>query len=223
MQAMGTLGQNSTEIQGIFDAKCVSCHNATKNGNDAQETYSVTMTDRTTGKKTTYQLSRLDLSSTPITVTYDRKTATYPASYVSIFYPAALGMEMGQGTTVMGSVPPEWGIPSDARHSLLIEKLNITSAIDSNKNAWALGEPFSDANMTKDGYVPVKGGTRTMHPENVGGSLTREERRALIRAFDMGGQYYSRQNTGFQPATVDPVAGASPATAPATNTMYPMQ
>lgn len=223
MQAMGTIGQNSTEIQSILDAKCVQCHNGTTNGSGAQETYSVTMTDRTTGKKTTYKLSRLDLSSTPITVTYDRKTATYPASYVSIFYPAALGMEMGQGATVMGSVPPEWGIPSDARHSLLIEKLNITSAIDSSKNAWALGEPFSDAKITKDGYVPVKG-TRTMHPEDVGGSLTRDERRALIRAFDMGGQFYSRQNTGFQAYTADPVAAAAPAaTPPATNTMYPMQ
>lgn len=218
MMGTGTLGQNSTEIQSIFDAKCVSCHNATTNGNDPQETYSVTMTDRTTGKKTTYKLSRLDLSSTPVTVTYDKKTATYPASYVSIFYPAALGMEMGQGTTVVGSVPPEWGIPSDARHSLLIEKLNITSAIDSSKNAWALGEPFSDANMTKDGYVAVKGGTRTMHPENVGGSLTRDERRALIRAFDMGGQFYSRQNTSFQPSTSDPTAASQPAGG-ATNSM----
>ena len=36
--------------------------------------------------------------STPVTVTYDRRTATYPMSYVSIFYPAALDMEMGQGT-----------------------------------------------------------------------------------------------------------------------------
>jgi hypothetical protein len=204
---MGSLGANSTEIQSILDAKCVSCHNGTKNGNDAQETYSVTMTDRTTGKKTTYKLARLDLSSTPITVTYDRRTATYPASYVSIFYPAALGMEMGQGTTVMGSVPPEWGIPSDARHSLLVEKLNITSAIDASKTAWALGEPFSDSKTMKDGYVAVKGDTRTMHPENVGGSLTRDERRALIRAFDMGGQFYSRQNTGFQ-AYTDTVTSA---------------
>ena len=48
-----------------------------------------------TGKVTTYQLARLDLSSTPVTVTYDRRTATYPMSYVSIFYPAALSMEMG--------------------------------------------------------------------------------------------------------------------------------
>ena len=47
-------------------------------------------------------------------------------------------------------------------------------------------QPFNDPN--------VRGGSRTMHPENVGGSLTRAERQALIRAFDMGGQYYARTN-----------------------------
>jgi hypothetical protein len=226
-QGMGAVGANSLEIQSILDAKCVSCHNGTKNGNDAQETYSVTMTDRDTGVKTTYKLSRLDLSSTPITVTYDRRTATYPASYVSIFYPNALSMEMGQGATVMGSVPPKWGVPSDARHSLLIEKLNVTSAIDGTKNAWTLGDAFSDAKMAADaagmtdGYVGVKGDTRTMHPENVGGSLTRDERKALIRAFDMGGQFYSRQNTGFQAYTTgDPVAAATTQGA-STTSMYP--
>jgi hypothetical protein len=177
----------------------VSCHNGTTNGNGAQEFYTVTMTDRETGVMTPYKIARLDLSSTPVTVTYDRRTATYPSSYVSIFYPAALSMEMGEGTTIMGTVPPSWGVPSDARHSALIEKLNITGSIDSSKTAWALGEAFSDEN--------IKGGTRTMHPENVGGSLTRDERTALIRAFDMGGQFYSRQNTGFKAyTTANPVA-----------------
>ena len=54
-----------------------------------------------------------------------------------------------------------------------------------------LGEAFSDAS--------IKGGTRSLHPENVGVTLTRDERVKLIRAIDMGGQYYSRQNTGFVP------------------------
>jgi hypothetical protein len=194
----GTVGANSLEIQKILDAKCVSCHNGTTNGNEAQEFYTVTMTDRMTGVMTPYKLARLDLSSTPVTVTYDRRTATYPASYVSIFYPAALSMEMGQGTTIMGTVPPQWGVPSDARHSALIEKVNITGSIDSSRTAWALGEAYSDTN--------IKGGTRSMHPENVGGSLTRDERKALIRTFDMGGQFYSRQNTGFKAYTGNPLA-----------------
>src|SRR6187402_2177097 len=81
--------------------------------------------------------------------------------------------------------------PSYARNSALIEKLNITALHDDNRTAWTLGEAFSDAT--------IKGGTRSIHPENVGVTLTREERVKLIRAIDMGGQFYSRQNTGFEP------------------------
>src|SRR6185436_8466900 len=89
---------------------------------------------------------------------------------------------------VVGTVPPKWGVPSDARHSRLIEKINITSATDANVTAWPLGQPFNDPN--------VRGAPRTMHPEDVNVALTREERMALIRAFDMGGQYYARSNAG---------------------------
>ena len=32
------------------------------------------------------------------------------------------------------------------------------------------------------------------HPEDVGTTLTREERLTLIRMADLGGQYYSRRN-----------------------------
>lgn len=198
----GTLGANSMELQSILDAKCVQCHNATTNGSGPQDHYTVTMTDRTTGAQSTYQIGRLDLSDTSVTVTYDRKTATYPMSYVSIFYPAILQMAMGEGAKVTGTVPPIWGRPSDARNSALIEKLNIESAFDAKRTAWALGQPFSDPN--------IKGGKRTMHPEDVGVTLTREERTALIRAFDMGGQFYSRQNTGF----VAYGSGAAPSGAP---------
>jgi hypothetical protein len=49
---------------------------------------------------------------------------------------------------------------------------------------------------------------RPMHPENVGTTVTPGERLAIIRSFDLGGQYYARQNTKFTPvaATSDPVA-----------------
>ncbi len=189
----GTLGSTSEEIQSILTAKCAQCHNGTTDGDVPQEHYSVTMTDQDTGKTSTYQIARLDLTATPVTVTYDRKTATYPMSYVSIFYPSALSMEMGDGAKVTGTVPPMWGVPSDARHSALIEKINITSAIDGTKTAWPLNVAFSDPN--------IRGGVRTMHPDDVGVTLTRDERTALIRAFDMGGQFYSRDNSGYQPAS----------------------
>jgi hypothetical protein len=182
---------SSTEVQKILSERCAGCHDETTNGDGPQTYYSLTMTDEA-GGTTSYELPRLDLSDRPITVTYDNDVATYPASYVSIFYPAALAMEMGMGgVSVEGDVPPAWGVPSDARGSALIEKLNVTSAFDEEKTAWPLGEPFTDAE--------IAGGVRTMHPEDVNGTLTREERTALIRAFDMGGQYYSRQNTDFSP------------------------
>jgi hypothetical protein len=179
-----------TEVQKILDAKCVQCHNDTTNGSQAQEHYSVTMTDQDTGVTSTYNIDRLNFSTREVTVKYDRKTASYPMSYVSIFYPAALDME--RGVKIVGTLPPKWGLPSDARNSKLIEVMNITNAFDTSgkDTAWALGQPYSDPN--------IHGTVRTMHPDDVGIQLTRDERVALIRAFDMGGQFYSRQNTGFQ-------------------------
>jgi hypothetical protein len=198
-----TQAGNPNEIQSLFDAKCVSCHNETTNGSKAQEFYQVSMTDAVSGAVTeTYDIPRLDLSSREITVTYDNETKPWPASYVSLFYPAALEMEMGDGAMVTGTVPPRWALPSDARHSRLIEVLNVTSSSDPNEYAWALGEVFPvDDNM---GTIA---GVRWDHAAEVG--LTREELVKLIRAIDMGGQYYSRQNTDFVPFASDPVSGGA--------------
>ena len=185
-------GKESSEIQALLTSKCAQCHNETTNGNGPQETYTITMTDEETGEATPYTLPRLDLSDRAITVTYDREVATWPASYVSLFYPATLEMDMAMGAELTaGTPPPAWARPSDARNSALIEKLNITAQHDENSTAWALGSAFSDPT--------IKGGTRSLHPENVGVTLTRDERVKLIRAIDMGGQFYSRQNTGFEP------------------------
>jgi hypothetical protein len=99
---------------------------------------------------------------------------------------------------VTGTVPPEWAIPSDARNSKLIEKLNIVSSLDQTTYAWPLGQPFTVAD--------VAGGTRTDHAAVAG--LTRDEIVKLIRSIDMGGQYYARQNSDFKPfVDADPVAG----------------
>jgi hypothetical protein len=188
---------NPNQIQTLLNAKCVSCHNQTTNGNGPQEFYTVAAMNQTTGANYSYEIPRLDLSDREITVTYDRQTRAWPASYVSIFYPAALEMEMGMGAEITGTVPPKWGVPSDARHSALIEKLNITSSLDGKTYAWPLGEAFTSGD--------IAGGTRTDHAALAG--LTREETQMLIRAFDMGGQYFARQNTGFKPFNNDPVAG----------------
>ena len=188
---------NPNEIQALLNAKCISCHNGTKNGDKPQEFYTVTMANAVLGTSTDYQVARMDLTDTPVTVYYDRKVASWAASYVSLFYPAAISMEMGK-VTITGKVPPKWAIPSDARNSLLIEKLNVTSIKKPDTYAWPLNEAFSDAD--------VAGGKRTDHAELAG--LTRDELVKLIRTIDMGGQYYARQNSDFKPFTDgDPVGG----------------
>jgi hypothetical protein len=190
---------NVNEIQKILDARCSSCHNESRNGAVAQTFYTVTMPGENGAAPTVTQIPRLDLSSRMITVTYDNETKPWPASYVSLFYPAALAMEMDEAE-VTGIKPLEWAIPSDARKSVLIEKLNIAASNNPNEYAWALGQPFSE--------TTVQGGTRTDHGAQVG--LTREELVKLIRAIDMGGQYYARQNSAFVPNGTDPVSGSGP-------------
>jgi len=188
----------ANEIQQVLNRRCVSCHNGTTNGDKPQDFYTVTMSNAVLGTKTDYRVARMDLTDTPVTVYYDRGVSSWPSSYVSLFYPAAMSMEMGK-VTVTGTVPPKWAIPSDARNSLLIEKLNVTSVADASKYAWPLGAAFSDPN--------VAGDTRTDHAKLAG--LTRDELVMLIRAIDMGGQYYARQNSEFKPFVgADPVAGS---------------
>ena len=166
------------KVQPVLTAKCASCHNAS-----TTSYYSLTRTDPVTGDVTTYNIPTLDLSDTPVTVYYDKQVHVYEASYVSLFYPASLMMGMNTGITITGTVPPEWAIPEDARNSVLISKLNIRAADGTSA-------------------FPTK-----FHPEDVGVTLTDDERQMLIRTMDLGGQYWSRQNTGFVPYTSDPTAG----------------
>jgi Hydrazine synthase alpha subunit middle domain len=166
------------KVQPVLDAKCVSCHNSS-----TTSYYYATRTDPVTGATTTYSIPTLDLSSTPVTVYYDRKVATWPASYVSIFYPASLQMSDGK-IQISGTVPPLWGVPGNARASVLTQKLNLRAA--DGTTAWSTA----------------------LHPEDQGTTLTDAERKTLaVYPMDLGGQYYARQNTGFVPMTAgDPVA-----------------
>ena len=168
-------------VQTILNAKCAQCHDGGANDPFAGQTYTVTSTNPGSATSQTFTIPYLDLSERPITVVYDRKTATYPASYVSLFYPGV--MEMGMGTVPVGKVPPKWAIINDARESAMIKKLNVKAA----DGSFAYGNP-------------------TMHPEDKGVTLTDDERATLIRSIDVGGQFYSRQNTGFAPFAADPVA-----------------
>jgi hypothetical protein len=176
------------KVQPLLDQKCVSCHNSS-----TTSYYYMTRTDPVSGQATTYKIPTLDLSNTPVTVYYDENVATWPASYVSIFYPATLQMASDSDTTgmvnVTGTVPPMWGVPGSARASVLTQKLNLPAA----DGTWAW---------------PVA--TNAPHPEDQGSqyALTAAERQTIaVYPMDLGGQYYSRQNTGFVPFTNgDPVA-----------------
>ena len=158
-------------VQKLLTEKCSSCHNA-----QTTSYYSVTITDPASGVTKPYKIPTLDLGEAKLVAYYDRAAREYNTSYVSIFYPAALEMEMGKAT-VVGSIPPKWGVPGSARASKLIEKLNVRAADGS--TAWPT----------------------PLHPEDKGDAykLTDEERRLLVLAMDLGGQYFARQNTGFQP------------------------
>jgi len=194
-------------VQPILSAKCQSCHNA---GNTP--VYQMTRTDPVTGVTTTYTIPALDLGDDPVTVYYDKMVASYPASYVSIFYGATLSM-MGTDNdttgkiTVTGSAAPcsapgllntspagctpLWGIPGSARASALTQRVNLNGIVDGSEDgttAWPLS-------------------SYPKHPEDVGVTLTDAERKTIaVYPMDLGGQYWARQNTGFVPyVSGDPV------------------
>lgn len=169
-------------VQDILDKKCVQCHSGGTNDPFAGKSYTVTATTPATGASNAYVIPYLDLSSRNITVVYDRKVEAYPASYVSLYFPATMKLGMGNAKPT-GDLPPEWAIVNNARESALIKKLNVKAA----DGSFAYGSP-------------------AMHPEDKGVTLTDEERATLIRSIDVGGQFYSRQNTGFVPFAGDPVA-----------------
>jgi hypothetical protein len=106
---------------------------------------------------------------------------------VSLFFPSTMEMGMGAAERT-GNVPPMWAIPTNARESAMIKKLNVKAA--DGTFAWASG---------------------AMHPEDKGEqyALTDDERKQLIESIDVGGQYYTRQNTGFEPFNSDPVAAGT--------------
>jgi hypothetical protein len=160
-------GAPANNIQDLFDAKCVSCHSGGAGDPYAGRFYTVTVTTME-GELLEYQIPYLDLSDRPVEAYYEMETVTYPASYVSLLYPSAM---MGDSVAT-GDTPPEWVVPGSSRTSRLVEAVNAESETTAGTYAWATAP----------------------HPEDVGVTLTREERLMLIQMADLGGQYYSRQN-----------------------------
>ena len=171
-------------VQSILDAKCGSCHDGGANDPFAGKQYTMSVAAADGGPAKVYTIPYLSFSADEIEVVYDRKAASYPKSYVSLYFPASRDMGMGNATFT-GDMPPLWAIPENARGSALIKKLNIKAA---------------------DGTYAY-GGTTT-HPEDKGVTLTDDERLTLIRSIDLGGQFYARQSSAFVAlaAASDPVA-----------------
>jgi len=165
-------GASHGNIQELFDAKCVSCHDGGAKDPFAGRHYTVTVknADDPMAAPLMYQIPYLLLSSAPVESYYEKETVTYPASYVSLLYPSAM---MGD-SMVEGDVPPLWVVPASARQSKLIEKINATP---------------SDARANKEWAWKS-----AAHPEDKGVTLTPEERLMLIRMADLGGQYFTRRN-----------------------------
>ncbi len=155
-------------IQDVLDRNCVSCHDGGASDPYAGRSYTVNVTTMD-GQMLTYQIPYLNLSDTPTETYYERETVTYPASYVSLLYPSSM---MGDAMAT-GDVPPEWIIPGFARRSRMVEVMNMTAEGDDSDIAFASGP---------------------MHPEDQGVTVSREDRLTLIRAADLGGQYYTRWN-----------------------------
>jgi hypothetical protein len=190
--AAGDTGTAYSSVQALLDAKCVGCHSGGDNDPFAGRGYTISVASRLMGAQAAaepraYTIPWLNLSSSPLSVEYEREVVQYPASYVTLLYPSAM---MGDVTVTSGEIPnPPWVVPGAARESRLIAKVNINA--ENNPGEWAF---------------PLKAGATAGHPEDVGGpSLTRDERLMLIRMVDLGGQYYSRRNNpgGFIPYTAN--------------------
>lgn len=164
-------------LQDMLDANCASCHSGGSNDPFAGLYYEITVTpEGATEPLPPFRIPYLDLSNRLIETYYEREIVQYPASYVSLLMPSAMMGEMEIDTSGLGGRElVEWIAPGSARHSRLIQYMNI-NAFD-NAGDWAWSAPS--------------------HPENVAGAsaVTRADRMMLVHMADLGGQYYSRHNT----------------------------
>ena len=165
--------RSSGNVQDVFDAKCVQCHDGgAQRSVRGSHVHGDGPAARTTRRRSRmmYQIPYLSLSDAPVETYYEKETVSYPASYVSLLYPSAM---MGD-SMVEGDVPPLWVVPGSARASSLIAEGQRDAERRRAGKEWAWKTPA--------------------HPEDVGVTLTPEERLTLIRMADLGGQYYSRRN-----------------------------
>ncbi|HVV81548.1 MAG TPA: hypothetical protein VHE35_00670 [Kofleriaceae bacterium] len=157
-------------LQGIFDRKCVSCHE----GTPGPANPSWTLTDPVTNESFTWTF---DLRGGDATYGVgDFMFSGYSPSHLSLMGPSMRDLE--DTDLVLTGDTTEYIKPGDARGSELIKKLNppqFFPTVDMSKRAFS----------TTD--FPA-------HAAAVGQELTADEYYLLVLMADNGGQFYSREN-----------------------------
>jgi hypothetical protein len=160
----------STALQGVFDDKCVSCHD----GVPGAANPSWTVTDPSTGASFTWTFN---LSGEQVAYGIgDEMFGGYSASHLSLLGPDMMELE-DAGLVVDGTVTV-YVEPGNARESALIRKLNPVRQFPAQ-------DPSQRAFPTAQ-YPP--------HAASVGAELTADEYYLLVLMADNGGQYYAREN-----------------------------
>jgi hypothetical protein len=165
------------QVQPIFDAKCVSCHNGTPG--PANPSY--TITNPTTGAATTWTFN---LSSTLVTEDYGNgMVETFSASYFSMVGPDMEAITRG-GLVISGNFAVYLN-PQDAHGSTAIQMLNPSvlypTACDASVAGNTCQRAFATAPHSTVGYTDGK-------------ELTPTQFYTLILAADMGANYFAREN-----------------------------
>jgi hypothetical protein len=159
----------STQVQAIFDAKCVGCHNGTKGTTNP-----------------TYTITDPKGLMAPVEWTFDLRGAAVPASLAivagggafsaSYFSMAGPDMEAIEKNHLM--ITGDFKVymnPEDSRNSDAIKRLNPTQLFPT---------PSATRAFPGAGHMAEVGGTE----------LTAQELYTLILAADMGVNFYAREN-----------------------------
>jgi hypothetical protein len=155
-------------VQPVFDAKCVSCH-------DASNTAGIqgyTITDPTTGAIVSQWT--FNLSNTPVTIDYGMgMMSTFSASYLTMAGPDMEAIEKNN-LVVTGNFKVYMN-PQDSRNSEVIKMVNPTQLF-----------PVANTSVRAFNTTPHSSGKYT--------ELTPTEFYKLILAADMGVNFYAREN-----------------------------
>jgi hypothetical protein len=162
-------------LQGVFDRKCITCHEGTPGAANP----SWTLTDPVTNESFTWTF---DLRGGDATYGVgDFMFSGYSRSHLSLMGPSMRDLE--DTDLVLTGDTTVYVEPGNARGSALIKKLNppqIFPAPDLTKRAFAVAD------------FPA-------HAEAVGEELTADEYYLLVLMADNGGQFYSRENAPGRP------------------------